>query len=176
MKNYYFKFIISILIVINFSLVSFSQTLSVSKTSLTLPAMATNSISFYIASTTDWYILSSNDWLSVNTAYGSFDATITILAQKNTSSATRSATITVVGTTATQTIAITQDGADIYSQTAVAWGTWSTGEDPTLDLPFQVSQNLKIDSIVFKCAGSYSKFNLSYFNNYNLLGQQSIAI
>ncbi len=88
------------------------DTLSVSDTTLTIAAPANSVKTFDITSNMEWTATSNQTWLNVDTANGSGNATITLKATANPTTATRSATVTVKGIgMADNVIKVTQNGA-----------------------------------------------------------------
>ena len=85
--------------------------LTVSATSLTIAAPANSTNTFDITSNIAWTALSDQTWLTINTAIGTGNATITLTAALNPTNSTRIATVTISGNGVTnQTISISQDG------------------------------------------------------------------
>lgn len=86
--------------------------LTVSNNTFTISAPASSTKTFDIISNTNWTVSSDQSWLVPNTLSGSGNATITLTAQANILTTSRSATITVSGTDVTsQTITATQEGS-----------------------------------------------------------------
>jgi glycosidase len=84
--------------------------LDVSANSLIIEAAANSQNTFNITSNTNWLITCDQPWLMINSDKGSNNATITLTALENPTTATRTATITVTGTGVTaQTIRVIQD-------------------------------------------------------------------
>ncbi len=112
---------------------NFVPQLSLKVTSLSVAAAAYSTDTFIITSNTAWTTSSSQSWLIVSPTSGSNNGTVTIIAQQNTDTLARTATITVSakGTTS-QTIKVTQSGA-VYNisisttSLSVAAATNSTG-------------------------------------------------
>jgi hypothetical protein len=111
--------------------------MTVSTPTLKIAAPANSTKTFDIASNTTWTVSSNQTWLAINTATGSNNATITLTAQANTTSAIRTATITVKGTgAADQTIVVTQDfvsGVNNLEEEKIAFAVYP---NPTTDLLF----------------------------------------
>jgi len=85
--------------------------LFVSSNNLTVAAAANSTTTFNITSNISWTVSSDQTWLTPSSENGSGNATITLTAAENSSSATRSANIAVEGTgVPTQTIIVTQEG------------------------------------------------------------------
>jgi hypothetical protein len=87
------------------------STLSVSTTSLSVGAAANSTGSFSITSNVSWTVSSNQTWLTVSPTSGSNNGTVTVTAQQNTGTSTRSATVTVAATgVSSQTVTVTQSG------------------------------------------------------------------
>ncbi|MGD0591270.1 MAG: malectin domain-containing carbohydrate-binding protein [Bacteroidota bacterium] len=92
------------------------STLSVSTTSLSVGAAANSTGSFSITSNVSWTVSSNQTWLTVSPASGSNNGTVTVTAQQNTGTSTRSATVTVAATgVSSQTVTVTQSGTSSSS-------------------------------------------------------------
>jgi len=92
--------------------------LAVSTNSLIIEAAANSQKTFDITSNTNWLLASDQTWLTISRDKGSNNATITLTALANPTTATRTATIEVSGafsgTVLTpKTITVTQDGKPI---------------------------------------------------------------
>ena len=86
--------------------------LSVSANTLMIGASAGSTKTFDITSNIGWTTASSQSWLTLSSASGLGNATITLTATANLSQAARTAIITVSGTgVSTRTITVTQDAA-----------------------------------------------------------------
>ncbi len=86
-----------------------AATLSILPTTLDIGATEGSTATFNITSNTNWTILSDQDWLSVSPASGTGDSIITVTAQANPLSTTRTAIVTVSGSGVTsQTVTVTQ--------------------------------------------------------------------
>lgn len=83
--------------------------LTVNKSSLSF-VYSGGSDSFSISSNVSWTVTSSAAWCTVSPSSGSNDGTVTVKASENTTTADRSATITVTGGGITKTISVTQGG------------------------------------------------------------------
>jgi hypothetical protein len=82
----------------------------VSVNSLTIGAEANSTASFDIISNTEWTIVSNQSWLILSSENGSNNATITLTAEANETSETRTADVTVSGTGSTdRIITVTQE-------------------------------------------------------------------
>ena len=66
---------------------------------------------FRIKSNTAWAVSSNKNWCSVSPTSGSVDGSVTVSVDENTSSSSRTATITVESATITRRLAVTQSGA-----------------------------------------------------------------
>jgi len=88
-------------------------TLSVSTNSINLAA-AGESKTFKITSNTSWTVSSDQIWCMVDPLSGSDDKTITVKADENKSTTSRSANITVKYGDKSATVTVTQAGADVY--------------------------------------------------------------
>ena len=96
-----------------------TPTLSVSPDSLNF-ASTGGEKTFIITSNTDWSIPSTISWLTVSSASGSNNETVTVTATPNTTSVQRNASISVTGTSVDPiTISITQDAAPNLDSIAV---------------------------------------------------------
>ena len=85
--------------------------LNVSTSALTIRASANSTKTFEIFSNTSWTVSSSEIWLTANNTSGSGNFTITLTAQANTITSTRTAIVTLSGTgVLARTIIVTQDG------------------------------------------------------------------
>jgi PKD repeat protein len=87
--------------------------LNVSSNSLTIAATANSTKTFDVTSNTPWTLAANQSWLSitVNNSNGTEKVTVTLSAEANPTTVTRSATITVSGTgVQSQIITVTQDG------------------------------------------------------------------
>ena len=73
---------------------------------------AESSDSFSITSNTSWTVTSDQTWCTVSTSSGSNNATVTVNVSENKSTSLRNATITVKAGEQSQTIAVTQAGAN----------------------------------------------------------------
>jgi len=83
--------------------------MSVSATTLSVAATANSITTFNITSNTDWTVVSNQTWLTLSSASGSNNATITLTAEANTVTASREAIVTINGTgVAAKTITVTQ--------------------------------------------------------------------
>ena len=87
-----------------------NPTLQLNKTSLTFES-ASGSNTFTITSNTAWTVTSNQTWCTVSPSSGSGDGKVMIIVSENTSTDSRSATITVKAGDLSQTIAISQAGA-----------------------------------------------------------------
>jgi hypothetical protein len=87
-----------------------SIVMTVSTQTLTIAAPANSKKTFDITSNTTWTITSDQPWLTATAATGTGNATITLTALANATSATRKANVTIKGTGATNiTVVVTQD-------------------------------------------------------------------
>ena len=89
-----------------------TPTLSVSKSSVSISATGGND-SFTITSNTSWTVSSDQTWCTVSPTSGSNDGTVTIKADENKNTTTRSATITVKYGDKSETVTVNQSAADI---------------------------------------------------------------
>jgi hypothetical protein len=88
------------------------SSLSVSVQTIGLTAEAGSTASFDVVSDSIWTVSSNQDWLTTNPVSGSNTAAVTLTASANTTTETRSATITISGINTTpQTIVVTQSAA-----------------------------------------------------------------
>ncbi len=79
-----------------------------------LVTATSGNFTFNIESNTDWTISENYDWLSVSSTGGSGNETITVTYDKNTTTTTRKAIITINGTNvSSKTIEVTQEEADL---------------------------------------------------------------
>jgi hypothetical protein len=86
--------------------------MSLSTSTLNVPSNDKSNLSFYITSNSSWTVSSNQSWLTVGTASGSGNETVTLTVQGNPTTLARTAVVTVSGTgVITQTVIVTQDGA-----------------------------------------------------------------
>jgi hypothetical protein len=82
--------------------------------SLNIAATASNTNTFDIATTLDWTLASDQTWLTVSSASGTGNTTITLTATANPAMAVRTANVTVTGSDASvKTVVVTQGGAAV---------------------------------------------------------------
>jgi hypothetical protein len=87
-------------------------TVAVSSNNVTIAAPANSKKSVDISSNTNWTVISNQTWLTLSSASGTNNATITLTAEENTKTTTRTAEVVVSATgVADQTITVTQDAA-----------------------------------------------------------------
>jgi hypothetical protein len=115
-----------------------TPTLSVSPTSVSVAAAAGSTGTFNITSNTSWTVSDDQSWLTVSPTSGSNNAAVTVTAQENTGSTTRSATVTVSATgVASQTVTVTQAAAGVStsvwleSECASVGSLWNIVSDST---------------------------------------------
>ena len=89
--------------------------LQLNKNDLSFTADA-GSDSFTITSNTNWTAESSRSWCTLSSSSGSGNGTVTVRVSENTSTDSRTASVTVKAGDVTQTIAITQSGATPVDQ------------------------------------------------------------
>ncbi|HEU5133611.1 MAG TPA: BACON domain-containing carbohydrate-binding protein [Steroidobacteraceae bacterium] len=90
---------------------SVGTTLSVAPTTVSLAAAANSTGTFSITSNTSWTVTDDQAWLTVSPASGANNGAITVMAQQNTGSAARTATVTAAATgVPSQTVTVTQSG------------------------------------------------------------------
>jgi hypothetical protein len=82
--------------------------LNVSTNMLTIDQSANSTKTFDITTTASWTLSSNQSWLTPSVTSGTGNATITLTAQANPSYDTRKANITVLGSSTTKTIVVTQ--------------------------------------------------------------------
>ena len=82
--------------------------LAVSTTSLTIAQPVNSTNTFNITTSNGWTVASDQTWLTPSNTSGSGNKTITLTATANTTYATRTANITVSGSSVTKTIVVTQ--------------------------------------------------------------------
>ena len=87
-----------------------SPTLQLNKSSMAFES-SNGENTFTISSNTSWSITSDKTWCTLSSSSGSNDATVTVYVSENTSTSSRSATITVESATIMRTLAVTQNGA-----------------------------------------------------------------
>lgn len=99
-----------------------AASLSVTPSTLTVPATSNSSGSFSITSNSSWSVSEESTWLSASPADGSGNKDITISADANSSTSTRSAviSITAAGVATPATVTVTQEGIASYSVTVSA--------------------------------------------------------
>ncbi len=111
---------------LNVGRISFTRTgnanpdLTVSTNALNVPMVALASNTFNITSNVSWTARSNQNWLTVSDTSGFGNATVSVIAQENTTTSARTATVTVTGAgVGTRTITVTQDaGGFAYLQTS----------------------------------------------------------
>jgi uncharacterized protein YjdB len=91
---------------------SSSNTLTVSPSTLSLASTA-GSGSITVTSNVSWTASSNQTWLTVSPASGSSNGTITATASANTGTSSRTAIVTVIGGSITQTVSVTQASATV---------------------------------------------------------------
>lgn len=85
--------------------------LTTSTKSLSIEASASNTNTFNIISNTSWTVVSDQTWLTVSSASGSGNSTITLTAIANPTTSPRTASVTVSGSGVTaQTVTVIQSG------------------------------------------------------------------
>jgi len=93
-------------------------TLSVSQDSINFTSSGA-SLTITVNSNDEWSVHSAASWITVSPSYGYYSGTVTVTADRNTSSASRNATVTVrsyVPGLGAQTISVTQSGATPTAQ------------------------------------------------------------
>ncbi|MBL7813378.1 MAG: carbohydrate-binding protein [Saprospiraceae bacterium] len=100
----------------NIGRISFTRTgnaepaLSLSATTLTLPMIVNATQTFNVTSNVSWTATSNQNWLTVSDLTGFGSKTVRVTAQENTTTAARTAVVTVSGVgVATQTVTVTQE-------------------------------------------------------------------
>jgi endo-1,4-beta-xylanase len=102
--------------------------LSVSASTISIAAAANSAGTFAITSNTSWSVSSNQTWLAVSPTSGSNNATVSVTAQENTGTSTRSATVTVSATgVASQTVTVTQAAAGGVAAVNINCGGSATG-------------------------------------------------
>ncbi|MDR1722721.1 MAG: hypothetical protein LBR84_02125, partial [Tannerella sp.] len=101
------KYTISVTITVD----DVAATLTVSPTTYNFAAAGGASSAFTVTSNQSWTVTSSATWLTLSKSSGSNNGTFTATAAANTTTAQRTATITVAGGGITRTVAVTQDAA-----------------------------------------------------------------
>ena len=86
-----------------------NATLQLNKSSMAFES-SSGSGSFTISSNTSWSISSNQSWCTLSSSSGSNNATVTLYVSENTSTSSRSATISVESATIKRTLAVTQNG------------------------------------------------------------------
>lgn len=88
-----------------------NATLAVSKTALSIGALAYSTTTFDITSNTNWTVSKDQTWLSASPTSGSNNATVTLTVQANPYATPRTATVAVAGVGSPKTVTVTQAGA-----------------------------------------------------------------
>ena len=89
----------------------YTNILNISTDALSITSYTNSTKTFGITSNTSWSVSSSEEWVSPNSTIGFGDETITLTAQANTLTTSRTAFVTVSGNgVLTRTITVTQDG------------------------------------------------------------------
>ena len=121
--------------------------LQLNKNNLLFTAAESND-SFTITSNFSWSVTSDQIWCTVSTSSGSNNASVTVNVSENKSTSSRSATITVKAGEQSQTIAVTQAGAN-----------------PTLQL--------NMTSMAFDSSGSSESFSITSNTNWTVESNRS---
>lgn len=133
--------------------------LQASPATLSIDAESNSTATFNITSNVNWTLSNTESWLTLSTTNGTGNATITATAQKNPTTNTRNATITVQGTGAeNQSVVVTQKGSTT--------GIEESEQDGVSIYPNPVSATLRIEGI-----GDDSKVHI-----YNINGMLVLSI
>lgn len=111
-----------------------TPTLEVNKNSVSFSATGGND-SFTITSNTSWTVSSNQTWCTVSPTSGSNDGTVTIKADENKSTTSRSANITVKYGDKSETVTVSQAAADVQlavSPTSLSFTENGSSEDITI--------------------------------------------
>jgi len=93
---------------------------TLSSTSIALPAEANNSGSVDITSNTRWTVSANQSWLSIGAISGTANGTISLTATSNPTTSDRTATVTITSSDlSTKTVAVTQAGRIIVPQPVI---------------------------------------------------------
>ncbi len=151
--------------------------MTVSAATLKMAAPANSTQKFDITSNTAWTVASNQSWLAINTATGTGNSNIILTAQANTTNATRTATITVKGTGATdKVIVVTQDFMVGTENIALDQLPFSIYPNPVSENLFirladanTSSIDLKINDLTGKVLMQFSQINLQEHINVSTL-------
>jgi mannan endo-1,4-beta-mannosidase len=126
-----------------------SNNLTIAPTALSLGS-ATSSASIAVTANTSWTVTDDQSWLSVSSTSGVNNGTLTVSASANTSTASRSGTVTISGGGISRTIAVAQAGeaSPTGSVTATGVVTNSSGWFTEEQLRLSNTANLTALSII----------------------------
>lgn len=114
--------------------------LNTSQTTLSIGYQEGSIDSFIITSNIEWTLSSSETWLTLNPTSGSGDGSISLTAQKNLDTSTRTAIISVSGTGVTsKSVTVTQGGAPAYLN--ISASMIQAGFQEGLDSTINISSN-----------------------------------
>ncbi len=118
-------------------------TLYVSESSIPLGSPKNSSNTFTITSNTDWTISSDQSWITISRLSGSNNATISVSADsENTSASSRSGTITISGTGISDiSIPVTQAGKSVAKSLTVSKSSIPLGSAKNSSNTFTISSN-----------------------------------
>lgn len=142
-----------------------SLSFTVIPTSLQLSPTALNiganggSVSAQLTANTAWTASSNQTWCTVAPTSGSSNATVNILALANTSSAQRTASITIIGGGVTQTLTLTQAGTS-----AAQCGGTLTQENGTVSVPANYGANLDCQWLIQPASGQAVRLTFTAFS------------
>ena len=120
-----------------------STSLTVNKSTLSLASMANSSATFYVTSNTSWSVTGDKSWMHFSPPSGTGNKTLTITVDENTSTLSRSGTVTIKTSdnSISKTVTITQQGATEQKTLTVSKSSITLGHAANSSGTFNVTSN-----------------------------------